>query len=116
MRIRFQADADFKHPIVAGILRHHPEIDFQTANQAALVGLTELEVLTAAARSGRLLVSHDKRTMPYHFAEFIKTQMSPGLLIVPQRMSIPAAVEELLLIWSASEPDEWVNRVCHLPL
>src|SRR5580693_2569803 len=113
MRVRFQADADLKRTIVSGLLRRDPGMDFQTASGAGLQGLTDLEVLAIAARDGRILVSHDKRTMPYHFSEFIKTRTSPGLLIVPQQMTIALAIEELLLIWSASEPDEWVNRICH---
>jgi hypothetical protein len=59
MKVPFQADADLKHAIVSGILRREPMIDFQTATSAGLVGLDDLEVLTAAAREGRLLVTHD---------------------------------------------------------
>lgn len=116
MKIRFQADADLKHAIVSGMLRRIPGMDFQTALAADLQGLEDPEVLALAAREGRILVLHDKRTMPYHFAEFIKAQTSPGLIIVPQQMAIASAVEELLLIGLASEPDEWINRICHLPL
>lgn len=38
MNVRFQADADFNHIIVAGVLRHFPDIDFRTATQAVLAG------------------------------------------------------------------------------
>jgi hypothetical protein len=78
MRVRFQADADLKRTIVSGLLRRDPGMDFQTASGAGLQGLTDLEVLAIAGRDGRILVSHDKRTMPYHFSEFIKTRTSPG--------------------------------------
>jgi hypothetical protein len=54
--------------------------------------------------------------MPSHFAEFIANDASPGVVIASQRLSIAAVVEELLLIWSASDADEWVNRIAHLPL
>jgi len=53
MRIRFQADADLKHAIVSGLLRREPMIDFQTATQAGLTGLNDLEVLRVSAREGR---------------------------------------------------------------
>ncbi|MBI3653226.1 MAG: DUF5615 family PIN-like protein [Acidobacteria bacterium] len=116
MTIRFQADADLKQTIVRAILRREPGMDFQTAVAGGLSGLTDPEVLAVAARERRILVSHDKRTMPYHFSEFIKGQSSPGLLIIPQQIRIAVAVEELLLIWSDSEAEEWVNRICQLPL
>ena len=64
MKIRFQADADFNEDLVSGVLRRAPEIDFQTSNEAHLESLTDLEVLAAAARERRVLVTHDRRTMP----------------------------------------------------
>jgi len=37
------------------------------------------------------------------------------VLLVRQDLPVAQAVESLLLIWEASEPDEWVNRVCLVP-
>lgn len=74
MTIRFQADADLNRNIVVGILRREPSIDFQTALAAKLEGLGDQEVLAIAAKQGRLLISHDQRTMPLHFADLITTQ------------------------------------------
>jgi len=116
MKVRFQADADLKHAIVRATLRREPTIDFRSAPFADLAGRDDLEVLAIAAQEGRVLVSHDSRTMPSHFAEFISTNTSPGVVIASQRLGIAVVVEELLLIWSASDADEWVNRITHLPL
>jgi hypothetical protein len=113
---RFQADADLDEDIVTGLLRRETYIDFQTAEAAGLRGRVDSEVLLLAAREGRLLVSHDRKTMPLHFAQFISDNTSPGVLIVPQRLSIRSAIEELLMVWAASEAEEWVNRICILPL
>lgn len=116
MRVRFQADADLKHAIVSATLRREPAIDFRSAVSADLGGRDDLEVLAIATQEGRVLVSHDSRTMPSHFAEFIANNTSPGVVIASQRLSVAVVVEELLLIWSASDPDEWLNRITHLPL
>jgi hypothetical protein len=91
-------------------------VDFQTAHEAGLRGLDDQAVLAIAASQGRVLVSHDRQTMPQHFAEFIQEQESPGLLIVSQRLPVSAAAEELLLIWFASEADEWTNQISSVPL
>lgn len=115
MIIRFQADADFNQNIVTGILRREPAIDFQTAVAGGLVGLTDIEVLELAAQEGRVLVSHDQRTMPGYFAEFITTQTSAGVIIVSKRLPIAEAIETLILIWSASSAEEWINRIAFLP-
>ena len=69
-----------------------------------------------SAADSRLLVSHDGKTMPGHFAEVIASGESPGLLIVPQKLEVQSAIEELLMVWAASEAEEWTNRVARLPL
>jgi hypothetical protein len=74
MIVRFQADADRSFLIVRKLLRREPDIDFQSATQAGLAGLSDPEVLALAARGGRILVSHDETTMPRHFAEFISLE------------------------------------------
>src|SRR6266480_7495678 len=106
MKIRFQADADLNEDIVSGVVRRVPEIDFQTATKAGLSGRHDEQVLEVAASEGRILVSHDWETMPYHFAEFIATGSSPDVLIVPQHPGVGAAIEESLMIWFVSEAEE----------
>jgi hypothetical protein len=116
MKIRFQADADLNEILVKAALRREPGIDFQTALAGGLPGLKDREVLALAARSGRLLATHDAKTMPKHFAEFIATETSAGVLIIPQRLPVAQAVDELIVIWGASEAEEWQNRIYILPL
>lgn len=116
MRPRFQADADFNEEIVSGLLRQHPDLDFQTAEEAELSGLADPDVLALAAQDGRVLVTHDRRTMPRHFAEFILRRESPGVIIISQRVSVRRAMDELALVWEASEAGEWANLIVELPL
>jgi precorrin-6B methylase 1 len=59
-----------------------PDIDFQTATEVNLHGLPDEEVLAYAAQETRILVTHDRRTMPAHFANFIVNQTSPGAFII----------------------------------
>ncbi len=116
MSIRFQADADLNHIIVKAMLRREPSIDFQTAQVARLAGVSDPEVLALAARAGRVLVTHDRKTMPKHLAEFIVHTPSSGVIVMPQKLPIRAAVDDLLLIWTASDAEEWLNRIQVLPL
>jgi hypothetical protein len=116
MKVRFQADADLNMVILLAIARREPAIDIQTAQAAGLEGRTDPEVLSIAAGEGRILLSHNHKTMPRHFGDFIVGNPSPGVLIIPQHVSTNAAVEDLLLIWAATEAEEWINRICYLPL
>lgn len=87
MKVRFQADADLNQILLKATLRREPSIDFQTAHAAGLVALGDQQVLAVAASEGRILVTHDRKTMPGHFAEFIATQTSPGVIVVPQKIA-----------------------------
>lgn len=116
MKVQFQADADLNQIILLATVRREPAIDFQTAGAAGLAHRPDREVLAIAARERRVLVTHDQKTMPRHFVEFITTATSPGLLVVPQHLPIATVVGELLLIWFTTEAEEWTNRVSFLPL
>jgi hypothetical protein len=115
VKIRYQADADFNADIVAGIRRREPLIDIQSADEAGLRGVPDAQVLAYAAQGSRLLLSHDRKTMPHHFATFIAAQLSPGLFIISQKTEVSTAIEELILIWSATEAEEWVNILVTVP-
>lgn len=116
MKPRFLADADFNRKIILGLRRREPTIDFQTAQECGLEARPDPEVLCIAARENRILVSHDHRTMPAHFARFRETQSSPGLILVSQEAEIGRGVEDLLLIWAASTFEEWRDTIAYIPL
>lgn len=116
MKIRFLADADLNYSVVAALKRREPGVDFMTAHAAGLEGLPDSEVLDVAARLGRALVTHDRRTMPRHFGEFVQGRTSPGVFVISQYLPPAQAAEELLLIRSTTEAGEWENRICSLPL
>lgn len=116
MRPRFLADADFNHRILNGIRRREPAIDFQTAVVGGTIALADPDVLALAARVGRVLVTHDRDTMFRHFARFVEIETSPGLIVVRQQLDIGRAIEDLLLIWAATDADEWLNKAGYVPI
>ncbi len=117
MSVRFQADRDLHQGIVTGAIRREPALDFQTARAARLDGLEDLEVLRRAAQERRILVTHDKRSMARHLARFLaEGNVSPGVLVViPQHADIGRVIDTLILIWAASEPEEWRSRITKIP-
>jgi hypothetical protein len=114
--IRFLADADLNEGIIGGCLRREPTMDFLSANEAKLQGLADPDVLRIAAEQGRILVSHDFKTMPRHFGHFLQTHgSSPGVLLVKQSVQIGPVIDELVLIWAATDAEEWNNRILRIP-
>ena len=116
MRPRFQADADFNHKVILGLRRREPAIDFQDALFGDVIGLPDPDVLRKAAEFGRVLISHDRNTMPRHFVRLLESRSSPGLVIVPQDLDIGAIIEDLLLIWAASVAEEWRDKIGYPPV
>lgn len=116
MKIKFLADEDLRRAIVLGVRRREPSVSFLHAFEVSAAGKDDAAVLQIAAKEGRILVSHDLRTMPQAFRRFIAQQSSPGLILIPQKLELRTAIEELVIIWLASEAEEWVNRIHYLPL
>jgi predicted nuclease of predicted toxin-antitoxin system len=112
----FQADADLNEIILKALLRRESSIDFQTATTANFEGADDIHVLSFATMHNRILVTHDQRTIPHHFAKFITNQTSSRVIIVPKRLPSHKVVDDLLLIWLATELEEWQNRILVLPI
>ena len=116
VRPRFQADYDLNCDIVSGVLRREPSIDFRTGHAAGFEGIDDRDVLTRPADGVRILITHDQKTMPKHFANFVLQRVSPGVLIVPQSLEVRRAIEDVLLIWAASDAEQRQNVLDYLPL
>jgi hypothetical protein len=52
LKVRFQADDDPNENIIIGLERREPAMDFQTAADAGLHGLSDFGVLALAAGAG----------------------------------------------------------------
>jgi len=115
-RIRFMADADLRQAIVTGTIRSQPVLDIESANQAGIESPEESDVLAIAARKGRLLVSHDRKTMPAAFGTFINSQRGSGVLIISQNLPVREAINGIILIWEASTAEELVDQIMTLPI
>jgi hypothetical protein len=53
--------------------------------------------------------------MPAHFAEYVSAARSSGVILLREAISISVAIEELVLISTASEAEEWINRLAWIP-
>ncbi len=112
--IRFLADASLHDAIVTGCLRREPAIDFLSSNEARLAGVPDPEVLAFATHQNRILVTSDLRTMPRHFGAFLEAHgYCAGVFLVKQRAPLADVIEVLVLVWAASDADEWKGAQCY---
>ena len=117
MTVRFLADEDIDVAIVRGLRSREPAIDLLDVKTAGLRGTKDPALLELAAQQGRIMVSHDAETMTRHFYERVEGgKPSPGMFIIPQQPSaIGTAIEWLLLVWAASQAEEWYDQIVYVP-
>jgi len=66
---------------------------------------------------GRIVISHDIRTMPAHATDRIrKNRYLPGLIVVPDTLDIATAVIDLEVLIVCATEDELQNRIYLLPI
>ncbi len=69
-----------------------------------------------ANANGLLVISHDVNTLKSEAEQRIADGRGvAGVFLAPQRQPTRAIAESIVLIWAASEAEEWTNRVVFLP-
>jgi len=64
-----------------------------------------------------VLLSHDVSTVPpAAYQRVADGKPMPGVFIVPDRMPIGQAIDEILFLALDAEPDEWEDQILFLPL
>ena len=116
MSIRFPADADFRPEIVYGLRRRALALNFILSQGPIPEGMGDPDVLAVARNLGRVLVSHNRRTMPRHFYKFTEDSDSPGLILIAQAYPLREAIEQLLTVWTFADAADLRNRITYIPL
>lgn len=114
--MRFAADENFNNDILRGLKRQHPDLDVVRIQDTEIYQADDPVVLEWTAQTGRILLTHDVKTMPKYAFERIAAGLPvPGIFVLSDDMALGRAIEELLMIIEASEEGEWENLVTHLP-
>jgi hypothetical protein len=113
----YLADNDLNDAIVVGMRRREPAAVFARLRDLGLATWADPDVLDFAAAENWIVVSHDFNTM----REAANTRLTAGLpmsglLLASQRTAVASIIESLVLIWAASEAEEWAGQVGFLPL
>ncbi len=114
--LRLLIDQDLDHVILRGLLLRVPNLDVITAHQVGLSNASDPELLAWAAEHERVVVTHDRRTMPYYAASRIaRAEKVAGIIIVSRQLPISQVINDLEIIVSCSDMVEWENVVKYLP-
>lgn len=115
--MRFIADENFDNRIFRGLLRRKPELDIVRVQDLEVAGADDKTVLAWAARAERILLTHDRRTVPkYAYERIQQGEAVAGVIVVKDALPLGIVIEDILLIAEATTMADWVNQIQHLPL
>ena len=89
---------------------------FKAQLRRGSMGCLIRECCKLASDEGRIIVSHDENSMPGHFRAILEAgNHSAGVLIAAQGAPVGRLIESIVL-WIASDAEEWVDRIVWLPV
>lgn len=110
-------DEDFHGKILRGLLRREPALDIIRVQDSGISGNIDPIVLEWAASEGRIPLTHDRSTIPgFAYDRVDRGQSMPGVFVVHRRATFSRLIDDILLLATCSEQEEWNNRVIHIPL
>lgn len=115
--LRLLSDENFNEDIVRGLLLRRPDLDLMRVQDVGLEKADDPTILVWAAENNRILLTHDRATMPdFAYSRVVAGEPMPGIFVVHDRMAVRQAIEELWLIEVCSDQAEWAGLVVYLPL
>jgi hypothetical protein len=115
--LKLVSDENFDGDILRGLYRRRPDLDVLRVQDVGLNATPDPDILTWAAVEGRILLTHDRDTMPYFAYDRVKTsQPMPGVFLVSDLMPVGQAIDEILLAVDCLTLEECRNFVRFFPL
>ena len=118
-RIRFLFDENDAQKLADALVLEEPAIEVFVVGQLGEPpkGTPDPELLKYAEVQELTLVTLDKRSMPVHVKDHLRSGRHTCGVIIPRRgFPYHRYIDELLLIWFASQAEEWKDRFKRVPL
>ena len=114
---RFLADENFNADIVRGLLLRQPTLEIVRVQEIGLAGADDPGVLAKAADEHRIVLTHDRSTLPdYAYERLASGEAMSGVFVFNDRFPVGQTIQEILLVIECSDQEEWNGRVVYLPL
>jgi hypothetical protein len=110
------ADENFDGDIVQGLRQRVPSIDLVRVQDIGLTGAVDPVVLEWAAQKGRVLLTHDIKTMPGHAYRRVRDGLvMAGVIETPRSLPVGSAVQALARLLETGDRLDFEDRVLFLP-
>jgi predicted nuclease of predicted toxin-antitoxin system len=105
--LKLLSDENFDGDILRGLFRRRSDLDIVRVQDVGLSATPDPDVLAWAAAEGRILLTHDRDTMPnFAYGRVRIGQPMPGLFLVSDQMPVGQAIDEILLAVECLTPEE----------
>ncbi len=115
---RYLFDEDVPGPLTSALRSQFPGMDILCVGESGAPprGTLDLDVLLAAEALGRMVLTRDRKTMKQHLQDhFDAGHHTWGVLMMRNGFSLQRFVQEIALIWAASDADEWRDVTHYIP-
>jgi Domain of unknown function (DUF5615) len=111
------SDENLNGDIIRGLFLRQPNLDLIRVQDVGLIEVEDPEILAWAAEKQRIILTHDRATMPdFAYERIVGGEAMSGMFVINDRMPIRQAIDELLLLIDCTEQIEWKGVVLYLPL
>jgi hypothetical protein len=115
--LKLVSDENFNGDILRGLFRLRPDLDILRVQDVGLNATPDPDILAWAASEGRILLTHDRETVPNFAYDRVRTgEPMTGMFVVSDLMPIGQAIDEILLAVECFLPEECKDFVRFFPL
>ena len=110
-------DENFNGSILRGLRLRLPNLDVIRVQDTEIYQTSDPLLLEWCSKQQRVLLTHDTSTMTAHMIERAKAGLElPKIILVPSKVPIGQAIEELILILECSIESDWEQTIRRIPL
>jgi hypothetical protein len=117
--IRYLLDEHVDPALRTQLIRREPDLTVWIIGDpgAPPRGALDPEILLWCETHQFMLVTNNRQSMPVHLRDHLAAgHHVPGIFVLNPNMTMGALMEELLLIWGASDMEEYLDLMLYLPL
>ena len=99
--LRLLSDENFNGEIVRGLLRREADLDLVRVQEVGLLGADDPSILVWAAENHRVLLTHDRATIPgFAYERVLAGKPMPGVMVIDDRAAIGSVIDMSTLLTS----------------
>jgi hypothetical protein len=117
--LQYLFDENLGHRLRKAMRAAAPQITIWCIGDAGTpsLGAKDPEILVWCETYDFILVTDNRRSMPAHLQDHLDAGGHvPGIFVLRPDLSMGETIDELVLIWEASMPNEYQDRIRYLPI